>query len=78
VEAKQDYGKNSAVNVEIIRELRPHIPWMKSFVFFLAFDPCPQDGVFAQPPERVYSSDSRNTTRGEVPVAVKIKMTTYN
>jgi integrase/recombinase XerD len=35
-------------------------------------------GFFAQPPDRVYSRDSRNTTHVEVPVAVKIKMTTCN
>jgi uncharacterized membrane protein len=35
-------------------------------------------GLFAQPPDRVYSRDSTNTTHMEGPVAATITMTTGN
>jgi hypothetical protein len=38
VEENPDYGENSTVNVEFIRELRPRISWAKTFVFLLTID----------------------------------------
>ena len=38
MEENQDRGKNSTVNVEFIRGLRPRYAWMKTFVFLLTLD----------------------------------------
>jgi len=38
VEENLAYGKNSTVNVENIRKLRPRYAWTKPFVFFLTVD----------------------------------------
>jgi hypothetical protein len=38
VEENLDYGKNSTVNVEFIRGLRPRYAWAKPFVFPLTLD----------------------------------------